>query len=157
MIHVTNLPFRITSEEVSSIFQVPIAVILLYPCFLLEKSRIVGGRSSSEAWIKKIPDEKTARTLAEKKSGTLVRTNKIQCQAMLESINDEELCERFQIGQCPYTVDTCHYKHFSCSLQDTCDDEYCWLGHNDKRTTISVNRPEFRKKKFFYLFPTSNF
>jgi hypothetical protein len=49
MIHVTNLPLRVTSEEVSSIFQVPIAVILLYPCFQLEQTRVIGGRSSGEA------------------------------------------------------------------------------------------------------------
>jgi len=155
MIHVTNLPLRITSKEVSSIFQVPIARILLYPCYRLEQSRIIGGRSSSEAWIKMFPDEKTARILAEKKNRTLVRKNRIQCEAMLETIHEEELCGQFQTGQCSYTVDTCYYKHFSCSLPDTCDDEYCWLGHSNKRKTISIKRPQFRKKRslrFFSLF-----
>ena len=148
MIHVTNLPMRITSEEVSLIFRVPIARILLYPCYRLEQSRVVGGRSSSEAWIKMFSDEKTARMLAADKNGTLVRKNRIQCEAMLETINDEELCEPFQSGRCTYTANTCHYKHFSCSLPDTCDDQYCWLGHSDKRETISIRRPQFRKKIF---------
>lgn len=154
MIHVTNLPLRITSEEVSSAFQIPVARILLYPCYRLEQSRVVGGRSASEAWIKMFADEKSAQTLAAKKNGALIRRNRIQCQAMLESINDEELCEKFQIGQCPYTVQTCHYKHFSCSLPDTCEDKYCWLGHSDQRKTVSTQRPQFRKKRsprFFSL------
>ncbi len=146
MIHVTNLPLRVTSEEISTHFKVPIAVILLYPCFRLEQERIVDGRSSSEAWIKNFTDEKTAKALAEEKTGTFVRANKIQCEAMLETIdNEQELCERFQRGQCPYTMNTCHYKHFSCSEPDTCDDINCWFGHTNQRTTISINRPIYRK------------
>ncbi len=148
MIHVTNLPLRITSEEVSSVFQVPIARILLYPCYRLEQSRVIGGRSSSEAWVKMFSDEKSARMLAEKKNGIIVRKNRIQCEAMLETINEEELCEKFQTGQCSYAADTCYYKHFSCSLPDTCDDEYCWLGHSNKRKTESIKRPQFRKNRF---------
>ena len=136
---------RVTSEEVSAVFEVPIAVILLYPCYQSERSRLVGGRSSSEAWIKNVGDEKTARALAESKTGTIVRTHKIQCEAMLESINEGELCKHFQIGQCFYTANTCHYKHFSCSEPDTCDDEYCWLGHTSKRTTVSIDRLQRRK------------
>jgi hypothetical protein len=148
MIHVRNLPLRVTSEEISSVFKVPIARILLYPCYRLEQSRVIGGRSSSEAWIKMFPDEETAHILAENKNGTLVSKNRIQCEAMLETINEEELCEKFQTGQCSYTVDTCHYKHFSCSLPDTCEDEYCWLGHSNKRKTESIKRPQFRKNRF---------
>ncbi len=152
MIHVTNLPLCITSEEVSLVFEVPIVRILLYPCFRLEQSRVLGGRSSSEAWIKKFPDEKTAQILAKKKNGVIVGKNRIECEAISETIYEEELCEQFQIGQCSYTNDTCFYKHFSCSLPDSCDDEYCWLGHDDKRQTVSVKRPEFRKKRFFNFF-----
>lgn len=144
MIHVTNLPLRVNSAEVSSIFQIPIARILLYPCYRLEQSRINGGRSSSEAWIKMFPDEKAARTLAQAKNGVFVRQNRIECEAMLETINEEELCENFQTGLCPYTTDTCHYKHFSCSLPDTCGDEHCRLGHSNKRKTVSIQRPHFR-------------
>jgi hypothetical protein len=59
----------VTSEEISTHFEVPIAVILLYPCFRLEQSHLVGGRSSSEAWIKNFSDKKTAQILAEKKTG----------------------------------------------------------------------------------------
>jgi hypothetical protein len=39
VVHVTNLPLRVTSEEVAEVFQVPIAVILVHPCFRLEQSR----------------------------------------------------------------------------------------------------------------------
>lgn len=152
MIHVTNLPLRITSEEVASTFHIPIARILLYPCYQLEQSSMVGGRSSSEAWIKMFTDEKTAHTLAESKKGVFVHKNRIQCEVIPETINEEELCEHFQIGQCPYTTDSCHYKHISCSLLDTCDDKYCWLGHSMKRTIVSIQRPQFRKKEYFLTF-----
>ncbi|CAF4748595.1 unnamed protein product, partial [Rotaria sp. Silwood2] len=72
VIHVTNLPFRVTSEEISKVFKVPIGVILLYPCFRLEQSRIVDGRSSSEAWITNFTNEKLAQSLAQKKTGMLI-------------------------------------------------------------------------------------
>jgi hypothetical protein len=137
----------VTSEEISTHFKVPIAVILLYPCFRIEQSYLADGRSSSEAWIKNFTDEKTAQALAKKKTGTFLRANKIECEAMLEPIGrqQQELCERFQKGQCPYTIDTCHFKHFSCSETDTCDDQNCWFGHTHKRTTVSISRPEYRK------------
>ncbi len=137
-----------TSEEISTHFKVPISVILLHPCFRSEQSYIADGRSSSEAWIKSLPDEKTAQALAEEKNGTFVRTNKIECKAMLEQIDEEdpELCKHFQNGECPYTMDTCHFKHFSCSKPDTCDNEFCWFGHTQKRTKVSIDRPEYRKK-----------
>jgi hypothetical protein len=149
----------VTSEEISTHFEVPIAVILLYPCFRLEKSHLDRGRSSSEAWIKNFSDEKAAQALAEKKRGTFIRTNKIRCEAMLEPIDkkEQELCERFQIGQCPFPMDTCHFKHLSCSKPDTCDDEYCWFGHTNKRTTVSIDRPEYRKNKILFCFFFYNF
>ncbi|CAF3317114.1 unnamed protein product, partial [Rotaria sp. Silwood2] len=131
----------------------PIGVILLYPCFRLEQSRIVDGRSSSEAWITNFTNEKLAQSLAQEKTGMLIGRNKIQCEVMLESINDEELCERFQKCQCPYSTDKCYYKHITCSEPDTCDDKSCWLGHSDKRTTISnSNRPQYRKIKIYCHF-----
>ena len=138
-----------TSEEISMHFKVPISVILLHPCFRIEQSNIVNGRSSSEAWITNFSDRKSAQTLAEKKTGTFIRTNRIECKAMLEPINkqEQELCQNFQKGQCHYTMDTCHFKHYSCSEPDTCNDEYCWFGHTYKRTTVSIDRPEYRKNK----------
>lgn len=139
-----------TSEEISNLFKVPIAVILLYPCFRLEQSHLADGRSSSEAWIKNFTDEKTARVLAQQKTGTFLRTNKIQCEAMVELINEDELCRLFEKGRCQYTIETCHYKHFSCSEPDTCEDENCWYGHSQQRITKSINRPEYRKNKIYY-------
>ncbi len=125
----------------------------MYPCFRIEQSYVADGRSSSEAWIKNFSDEKSAQALAEKKTGTFVRTNKIQCEAMLDTIHDEqELCELFQKGQCPYNMETCYYKHFTCSDPDTCDDINCWFGHSIHRTTKSVNRPQHRKNFIYYFF-----
>ena len=152
VIHITDLPLRVTSEEVSKHFGVPIALILLHPCFRAEQTYIDNGRSSSEAWIKNFSDEKSAQTLAKDKTETLLGTNRIHCQAMLETIDDEqELCERFQEGQCQYTMDTCYYKHFSCSQLDTCDDTTCWYGHSMKRKTKSSRRTYRRKKRTYSL------
>lgn len=139
-----------TSEEVSQIFQVPTVAILLYPCFRIEQVHVSGGRSSSEAWITNLSDERTARVLAEKATGTLVRKNRIQCEAMLKPVYDEELCERFEKDQYPFTMDTCRYKHFSCFEPDTCENEECWFGHTIKRTTVSVNRLQNRKNKIYF-------
>jgi hypothetical protein len=139
----------VTSEDLSKIFKVPIGVIIVHPCFRIEQSRVIGGRSSSEAWIKNFNDEVDARALAAEKTGMLLGTNKIQCEALLEPINEEELCESFQKGQCRY-MDTCYYKHFICSQSDTCEDEYCWYGHSDNRTTISNGRLEYRKNEICY-------
>lgn len=153
VIHVTDLPLRVTSEEVSKHFGVPSAVILLYPCFRAEQAYITHGRSSSEGWIKYFSDEKSAQRLAEEKTGTLLGPNRIHCEAMLEPIDDpHELCERFQEGQCPYTMDTCYYKHFSCSQRDTCEDTACWYGHSMKRKTKSISRTHSRKKENMFSF-----
>ena len=152
VVHVTNLPVGVTSKEVSKHFNVPVGVILLYPCYQQEKTYVKDGRSSSEAWIKNFSDLKSAQTLAKAKTETFVRTNRIQCEAMLETINDEEeLCKRFQQGQCPYTNDSCYFKHYSCSERDTCEDIQCWYGHSMKRKTKSIERPFRRKKSIFCL------
>jgi hypothetical protein len=138
----------VTSEEIATHFKVPIAVVLLNSCFRLEQY-LRNGRTSSEAWIKNFSDEKAAHALAKSKTGTFLHTNTIECRAMLEPIDKQEpeLCENFQKGQCPYTMDTCHFKHYSCSETDTCDDKNCWLGHTNKRTTVSIDRVEYRKNK----------
>lgn len=152
VIHVTNLPICVTSEEVSKHFNVPSGLILLDPCFRVEQAHVVGGRSSSEAWIKNFSDEESAVALARVKTETFIRTNRIQCEAMLEPIDDDELCERFQEGRCPYLKNTCNYKHFSCSQSDTCEDSNCLYGHTMKRKTKSIKRPTRRKRLIFEFF-----
>ncbi|CAM4826376.1 unnamed protein product [Rotaria magnacalcarata] len=156
VIHVTNLPTCVTSEEVSSVFRVPIAKIILYPCYRLERNCVVNGRSSSEAWIKNVGDKQTTQNLAEKISGYFIRTNKIHCEAILEPINEQELCENFRKGICQYSWTQCHYKHYSCYEPDTCKDEYCCFGHNQKRTTISIDRPQYRSEDARYRVKISN-
>lgn len=152
VIHVTNLPVCVTSEEVSRAFQVPITVILLHSCFRLEQSHISGGRTSSEAWITNFNDEISAKLLAEQKTGTSIRNNRIQCEAMSEEVYGNELCEGFQNGTCQYSAESCYYKHISCDKSDSCDDQNCWRGHTDRRTTKSVARSQRRKhKKLFFI------
>jgi hypothetical protein len=138
----------VTTKELSTIFQVPIPAILLNPCFRLEQSHVANGRSSSEAWIKDFDNEKIARALAEKKTGIFVGKNKIQCEAILEPINEDELCKRLENGQC-WFMDKCYFKHVICPEIDTCTNQYCWFGHSNKRTTVSHSRPEYRKNKIY--------
>lgn len=115
----------------------------MHPCFRLEQNFTVDGRSSSEAWIKNVGNEKAARALAEKQTDTFIRRNRIKCEAILEPIYEQELCERFQKGICTYHAMQCYYKHFSCPYGDNCEDESCWLGHSERRTTASIDRPQY--------------
>ncbi|CAF3606062.1 unnamed protein product [Adineta steineri] len=137
-------------------FKVSITFILIHPCFQIEHSHSTSGRTSSEAWIKGIADEQTAHFLARSNSGKIIRRSIVQCKAMLEPIDEEELCINFQRGQCTYTVCTCRYKHYSCYEPDTCDDRYCWYGHSEKRTTVSYNRPIYRLENARYRIKLSN-
>ncbi|UJR16586.1 hypothetical protein I4U23_003486 [Adineta vaga] len=155
-IHVTNLPVRVTSAELSDIFKVSVPSILVYPCFQIEQSHLTAGRTSSEAWIKGFDDESTAHISAKRNSGRIVRTNTIQCEVMPEQIEEQELCTNFQKGQCSHTSTTCHFKHISCDELDTCEDQNCWYGHTNKRTTISFPRTQQRLEDARYRLKLSN-
>ncbi len=78
------------------------------------------------------------------KSETFVRTKRVQCEAILEPMNEQELCENYQKGICKYSEKECYYKHYSCAEPHTCENDNCWFGHNEKRTKKSQNRPEYR-------------
>lgn len=145
VVHITKLPVCITSEKLSAVLQVPIANILLYPCFRCERENDREGRTSSEAWIYDFDQIETARKFAENANGKSVGSCRIECQAELEAVDVKELCEQFQVGRCPY-INDCRYKHYTCNEPDTCDDKDCWLGHSIKRATQSRQRPQYRKK-----------
>ncbi|CAF1078081.1 unnamed protein product [Adineta ricciae] len=155
-IHVRNLPVRVTSEELADMFEVRIPFILVHPCFLIEQAHSTDARTTSEAWIKGFRDKADAQHIAEKNSGKTLRRNRIVCQVMQEEIDEDELCTKFLKGQCPYTNDTCHFKHISCDEPDTCENPDCWYGHTDVRSTKPHFRPPQRLEDARYRVKLSN-
>ncbi|CAF1131778.1 unnamed protein product [Adineta ricciae] len=155
-IHVTNLPVRVTSEELANIFKVRIPFILVHPCFLIEQAHSTDARTTSEAWIKGVKDKADAQHIAEENNGKILRRNRIVCQVMQEEIDEDELCTNFLKGQCPYTNDTCHFRHISCDEPDTCENPDCWYGHTDVRPTRPHFRPPQRLEDARYRVKLSN-
>ncbi|CAF3972183.1 unnamed protein product, partial [Rotaria magnacalcarata] len=74
-IHVTNISNDVTSEELSSIFNVSVAHIVLQPGYQLNQHLVSNDQLNSEAWIKLIGDEKQTRDLAIKVSNKYLRLN----------------------------------------------------------------------------------
>ena len=151
-IHVTNLPVRVTSKELSDMFKVSIPFILVHPCFVIEQAHSTDARTTSEAWIKGFQDKVTAQQVADENNGKILRKNRIVCQVMQEDINEDELCTKFLKGQCPHTNDTCHFKHISCDNPHTCENPDCWYGHTKTRVTKPNFRVSQRKKRCVHLF-----
>jgi len=136
-IHVTNMPFDITSEELSLIFQVHVAYILLRPGDLVNEYSAPNDRLKSEGWIKNMSNQQTARNLAMKYSGVEIRGFKICCDVIHEPLNTAELCRDFEKGKCRFSSKQCYYKHIMCNKPDICNNDECWYGHSKKRQTTS--------------------
>ena len=145
VVHMTNLPVNITSERLSNVFGIPIADILLYPCFDFEQTNVVDGRESSEAWIYGFEGYQHASMFAKNHDRQQIDSSRIEYEATLEPIEEMELCKKFQIGQCAFMND-CIYKHFTCDEPENCEDEACLYGHSIQRKTQSKERTKFRKK-----------
>jgi hypothetical protein len=145
-IHVTNMPIDVTSEELSFIFQVHVADILLRPGYQLSPYLASDDRLESEAWIKHMSDQQTARDLAKKHSNVEIRGFKIYCDVIQEPLNKSELCRDFERGDCQYSTEECYYKHIMCDEPDECENKECWYGHNKKRQITSDRRPILGKQ-----------
>jgi hypothetical protein len=139
-IHVTNMPSDVTGEDLSTIFKVNIANILLRPFNELNNNLVEHDRIQAEAWIKEIGNEQAAHKMAKEKNGTDLRGFKIRCQAIRAPLNVSDLCERFQIGACLFSI-CCNMKHIRCVNEITCNNTQCWYGHDWQRTTKSERRP----------------
>jgi hypothetical protein len=140
-IHVINIPVDITSEELSVIFSVHVADILLRPGYQLSSHLATKDLSMSEAWIKHLSNQQAVQDLAKKHSNIEIRGFKIQCHVVQEPLNILELCRHFEKGQCEFAGNSCNYKHIMCSEPDICDDKKCWYGHSKKREITSDRRP----------------
>ncbi|CAF4936692.1 unnamed protein product [Rotaria sp. Silwood1] len=153
-IHVTNMPTDVTSEDLSSIFKVNIANILVRPHNELDDHLVESDRRQVEAWIKEIPTEQLAIRLAKEKTGFDLRGFQIQCQATRAPVNPFDLCGRFQTGKCPFSIG-CDQKHIRCVEPITCKNTHCWYGHDKARRTRPARRPT--SKEDGYRIRVSNF
>jgi hypothetical protein len=145
-IHVTNMPTNVSSEELSSIFKVDIANILVRPYHELNNNLVESNRQQVEAWIKEIGNEQSAQRLATEKTGTDLRGFKIQSQAIRASLNIFDLCKHFQEGTCLFSIG-CNMKHILCVEPVDCNNTRCWYGHTSQRRTRSERRPTSSNRK----------
>ncbi|CAF1455218.1 unnamed protein product [Rotaria sp. Silwood1] len=136
-IHVTNMPSDITSEELSLLFDVHVADIILQPEYSLNEYLVKDDQLNSQAWIKNIDKEQNIRYLAIKKSQTNLRGFQIHCNVINKPIYQFELCRNFELGKCEFSSQTCNYKHIICNQPNTCDNNQCHYGHSKKRQIIS--------------------
>ncbi|CAF1527907.1 unnamed protein product, partial [Rotaria sordida] len=139
-IHVNNMPTDVTSEDLSSIFKVNIANILVRPHNELNDRLVESDRRQVEAWIKEIPTEQLALRLAKEKTGFNLRGFQIHCQATQAPVNPFDLCGRFQTGKCPFSIG-CDQKHIRCVEPIKCKNTHCWYGHDKARRTRPARRP----------------
>ncbi|CAF3930113.1 unnamed protein product [Rotaria sp. Silwood2] len=142
-IHVTNMPTNVTGEDLSRIFRVDIANILIRPYNELNDHLVEDNRTQVEAWIKEIGSEQSAQKLAGEKNGFYLRGFKIQCQVIRVPLKIFELCRHFQQGTCSYSI-CCEMKHIRCVQPVTCENNQCWYGHDSERITKSIRRPTSR-------------
>lgn len=137
----TNIPVDATSEELSVIFSVHVADILLRPGHQVGSHLATKDLSMSEAWIKHMSNQQTAQDLAEKHSNVEIRGFKIHCHVVQEPLSVSELCRNFETGECEYPPNLCNYKHIMCNEPDICDNKKCWYGHSKKRQIVSNRQP----------------
>lgn len=132
----------VTTEELFLIFGIRVANILLRPGYQLNPHLAPKDRSESEAWIKHVGNQETARALASKHSGFNLRGFTICCDIIDEPLNISELCRDFEKGICSYSLgQQCIYKHIMCDEPSECKNKECWYGHNKKRLITSDRRP----------------
>ncbi|CAF2918022.1 unnamed protein product [Rotaria sp. Silwood2] len=155
-IHVTNIPLDVTSEELSQIFNIHIADIVIKPGYLPNEHLTSNDQIDSEAWIKNIGSEKLTRDLAIKNSKIKLRGLPIKCDVIHEPIHTFELCRNFKNGLCKY-YHKCQFKHIMCNQPENCLDEQCHYGHSKKRlVTLNDKEDDENCEKNFYRLRISN-
>jgi hypothetical protein len=135
------MPWNVTSDELSKIFSVHVADILLQPGDPLSSHSASKDFSMSEAWIKNCSDQRSAQTFVKKYAKIKIREFEINCDVVKEPFIVSELCRELENGICKFASDRCNYKHIMCDEPDECDNERCWYGHSKKRSIKSIRRP----------------
>ncbi|CAF1157811.1 unnamed protein product [Rotaria sp. Silwood1] len=148
-VHITNLPPSITSEQLSLIFEVHVADILIRPQAIPEENEI-SEMLPWEASIKHSGNHQIVEKLVKKLGRRQLDSYTIQCECIQEEVHPSQLCEQFEIGQCKYQND-CNFKHWMCNEPDTCEDENCWFGHNERRTLKSNSRPRKERNSTYRI------
>jgi hypothetical protein len=127
----------------SKAFNAHVAQILFRPAFQIVMNHLKNGYASTEVWIKYDGQKKDVLKLAKTKSGIQIRGISIQCEAVLEPLENRTLCKNFNRGTCKYNP--CYYKHYQCTEPDTCNNAHCLLGHSTRRIAVSNRRLENSK------------
>ena len=135
-----NMPLDVTSDELSDIFSVHVADIILQPGHPLSSHLASNDYSMSEAWIKCFSDKQSADTFVKKYDKMKLRGFDILCKVVQEQFSISELCKDMEKGVCKYS-DQCNYKHVMCNEPNDCENRECWYGHSEKRSVISNKRP----------------
>lgn len=138
------MPTDIHSQELSNIFRVDIANILVRPHKKLYDHIAGNNRTQVEAWIYDVGDEQSAQQLANRKRGLILRGLKIQCQVIKVPLKVFQLCKQFEKGSCSFSIG-CIYEHIRCREPVTCQNTRCWYGHDRERVVKSENRPQSGK------------
>jgi hypothetical protein len=135
------MPLDVTSDELSAIFSVHVADILLQPGDQLSSHLASNDFSMSEAWIKHLSDQRSAQAFSKKHDKMNIRGFEIRCDVVQEPVNVSELCREMETGVCKYSSDQCDYKHIMCREPNECENRECWYGHSKKRSVTSNKRP----------------
>lgn len=134
------MPIDVTSEELSNIFQVDVADILIKPGYQLNEYLSSDDQRNSEAWIKPIDNQKSLIDLVNNKSKTNLRGFEIYCDIINEPYKISELCREFEKDACQYLQNQCYYKHILCDQPDSCKDEECHYGYSKNRPIQSTTQ-----------------
>ena len=135
-IHVTSLPNDVTGEELSNLFRVDVANILIRPYNESQKHLAEGDRNSVEVWIRDIGSSEFLQRLAKEKNESVLRGLRMQCRVVPVPVNSFELCEPYQRGRCSFAI-ACRKKHIRCVQPVECCDTRCWYGHDEQRRVHS--------------------
>ncbi|CAF1360555.1 unnamed protein product [Adineta steineri] len=145
-IHVTNLPNDVNGNELSDIFRIDVANILIRPYNELQHHLVENNRTSRpvEVWIKDIGSNEVLQKLVNEKNGYCLRGCQIQCQVIRAPVNYFDFCKSYQEGKCSFSIG-CRKKHIQCVEPIECRNTRCWYGH-DQRRVIRSDRPNFTRE-----------
>jgi hypothetical protein len=135
-----NLPNDVTGEELSNIFRVDVANILIRPYNELQNHLAEDNRKPVEVWIKDIGSNEFLQRLVKEKNESFLRDFRMQCQVIPAPVNHFELCELYQRGRCPFSIG-CRNKHIRCVKPVECANTQCWYGHDEQRSIHSKRPP----------------
>ena len=130
-----------TSEDLSRIFSVHVADILLRPAHPSSEHLASNDLSTSEAWIKHLSDRQSMENFVKEYSRRTIGEWGITLTVVEEPINLIDLCFAFERDDCDFSTERCDFRHVMCDEPNQCDNRECWFGHHTRRPIRSNRRP----------------